>query len=194
MDRPVTQIFADSLQAKRPVPSAPAPAPKSQGPTNHKLSKVVEQGVRQETFKNALNHTQDLHQSSHRSEVLAAQTPVIRNASPWGTLEDLFTCDLAGPVSVAVHDKDPSEVIAVRAFSKKNADTWLQVLQQTQHPNVISAREIYKDHGMTYFIVDDLPLTLEHLVACDVFPSELQLASILIQVWNCQTIRSRRWH
>jgi hypothetical protein len=33
---------------------------------------------------------------------------------------------------------------------------------------------------MTYFIIDDLPLTLEHLVTCDVFPSELQLASILI--------------
>jgi hypothetical protein len=24
---------------------------------------------------------------------------------------------------------------------------------------------------------------LEHVVACDIFPSELQLASILIQVW-----------
>ncbi|KAL6229959.1 hypothetical protein BDW75DRAFT_223823 [Aspergillus navahoensis] len=36
---------------------------------------------------------------------------------------------------------------------------------------------------MIYFIVDDLPLTLEHLVTCHIFPSELQLASILKQVW-----------
>jgi hypothetical protein len=97
-------------------------------------------------------------------------------------LKDLFTCDLAGPVSVAIHDKDPSKVIAVRAFSGRKADAWLQVLQQTQHPNIISAKDIFKDQGLIYFIVDDLPLTLEHLVACDVFPSELQLASILSQV------------
>lgn len=190
MDRPVTQIFADSLHVKRPVP--PARAPKgSRGPIKHKLTEVVKEGAKQETPKNALlNHAEDLNQSSHRSESLAAQSPVILKASPWSALKDLFTCDLAGPVSVAVHSKDPSEVIAVRAFSKEKADTWLRVLQQTQHPNVISAREIFKDHEMTYFIVDDLPLTLEHLIACDVFPTELQLASILVQVWNCRTIRS----
>lgn len=198
MDRPVTQIFADSLQAKRPAPPAPAPVPspkESQGPINHKLTKGVKQQVRQESSKNALlDRAQDLHQSSRPNEGLAAQSLVIWRGSPWDTLEDLFTCDLAGPVSVAVHDKDPSKVIAVRAFSKREADTWLQVLQPTQHPNIISAREIFKDHGMMYFIVDDLPLTLEHLVACDVFPSELQLASILVQVWNRRIIHSRQWH
>ncbi|KAH2144446.1 hypothetical protein KXV68_005351 [Aspergillus fumigatus] len=186
MDRPVTQIFAASLPVKRSAPSAPTPKvePKeSQRPINARPTKKAKEDVGQEISRNVLrDHAQDFHQSSVRSECLAAQPLSIKRESPWRTLKDLFTCDLAGPVSVAVDDKNPSKVIAVRAFSKKKADTWLQVLEQTQHPNVISARQIFKDHGMTYFIVDDLPLTLEHLVACDVFPSELQLASILVQV------------
>ncbi|KAF7133643.1 hypothetical protein CNMCM5793_004951 [Aspergillus hiratsukae] len=185
MDRPVTQIFAASLPVKRSAPSALTPKlmPKeSQRPTNAKPTKKAKEDAGQEISRNVLrDHAQDLHHSSVRREGLAAQPLVIRE-SPWRTLKDLFTCDLAGPVSVAVDDKNPSKVIAVRAFSRKKADTWLQVLQQTQHLNVISARQIFKDHGMTYFIVDDLPLTLKHLVACDVFPSELQLASILVQV------------
>ena len=71
-------------------------------------------------------------------------------------------------------------------FPKPGDDFVLAVLQKTQHPKITSAKEVFKDHGMTYFIVDDFPLTLEHVVACDIFPSELQLASILVQVWKPQ--------
>ncbi|KAL5333672.1 hypothetical protein BJX70DRAFT_49240 [Aspergillus crustosus] len=183
-DRHLTQLFPEAFQAKQLAPPVPTPVSahkESQGQTNHKLTKGAKQRAKQEKFKDVLfGHAQDVRQSSPQCEGQAAQSPVIQRGSPWDALKDLFTCDLAGPVSVAVHEKDPSMVIAVRAFSKENANIWLQVLQQTQHPNVISAREIFKDHGMTYFIVDDLPLTLEHLVACDIFPSEVQLASILV--------------
>ncbi|KAL4861198.1 hypothetical protein BDV12DRAFT_208300 [Aspergillus spectabilis] len=184
-DRHLTQLFPEAFQAKQLAPPVPMPVSahkESQGQTNHKLTKGAKQRAKQEKFKDVLfGHAQDVRQSSPQREGQAAQSPVIRRGSPWDALKDLFTCDLAGPVSVAVHEKDPSMVIAVRAFSKENADIWLQVLQQTQHPNVISAREIFMDHDMTYFIVDDVPLTLEHLVACDIFPSEVQLASILVQ-------------
>ncbi|KAB8212842.1 hypothetical protein BDV33DRAFT_210788 [Aspergillus novoparasiticus] len=183
-DRPLTQLCAESFQAKRPMPKSVS-AQESQGQVNYKPTKRTKQWEKQEDSKNILlGYAQDVPQSSSQGVGQVAQSPVIRRRSPWDTLKDLFTCDLAGPVSIAVHEKDPSRVIAVRAFSKKKADIWLQVLQQTHHPNVISANEIFKDHGMTYFIVDDLPLTLEHLVACDIFPSELQLASILAQVLN----------
>jgi hypothetical protein len=166
----------------------------SRRPLNAKLTKEPKEVAGQGISKNVLHdHARD-HHSSARNEGPAGQPLHIQRGPPWGVLKDLFTCDLAGPVSVAVNDKDPSKVIAVRAFSKKKADTWLQVLQRTQHRNVISATEIFKDHGMTYFIVDDLPLTLEHLVACDVFPSELQLASILVQVWSCGPIHGRQRH
>ncbi|CEL09502.1 hypothetical protein ASPCAL12637 [Aspergillus calidoustus] len=185
-DRPLTIILPEALKAERPVPPAPTPvfAPKeSQSQINHKLTKGQKQREKQDKSKNALLHrAQDVHQRRSQSEGHAAQSLGARIGSPWDTLKDLFTCDLAGPVSIAVHNKHPSKIIAVRAFNKEKAAIWLRVLQQTQHPNVIAAREIFKDHGTTYFIVDDLPLTLEHLVACDIFPSELQLASVLAQV------------
>jgi hypothetical protein len=191
MDKPVTQICPDSLEAIQPISPAPTPAPVSkgaQGQPNHKIMKCSKQRGKQDIPKHALlDHAENLHHGSYQTENLAAQSPVIKRikrGSPWDKLKDLFTCDLAGPVSIAVHDKSPSEVVAVRAFSKKKADTWLQVLQRTQHPNAISAKEILVDRSMTYYIVDDLPLTLEHLVTCHIFPSELQLASILGQVWG----------
>ncbi|KAH2952250.1 hypothetical protein KXW43_007425 [Aspergillus fumigatus] len=117
MDRPVTQIFAASLPVKRSAPSAPTPKvePKeSQRPINARSTKKAKEDVGQEISRNVLrNHAQDFHQSSVRSECLAAQPLSIKRESPWRTLKDLFTCDLAGPVSVAVDDKNPSKVIAV---------------------------------------------------------------------------------
>jgi hypothetical protein len=65
-------------------------------------------------------------------------------------------------------------VIAIRSFSRgKKADKWLDVLRKTKHPNIIYAREIFKDYRTTYSIFDNLPLTLEYIVAYDIFPSEL---------------------
>ncbi|KAL2868384.1 uncharacterized protein BJX67DRAFT_371441 [Aspergillus lucknowensis] len=116
-NQPLTQIFANSLQAEQPAPLAPTPvsAPKeSQGQINHKLTKGGKQLEKQGKSKNALGHAQGVHHRSSQSESQA----------------DLFTCDLAGPVSITIHNK---------------------------HPSI--------DHGMTYFIIDNLPLTLEHLVA-----------------------------
>lgn len=180
MAKRVTQIFTEEIAA--PGPSAPTPVPRqteSQPLGTHKLTKGVKPRSQQDLSKNVLR---DHGRDNRRGEGLAVHSLAIQRGCPWDTLKDLFTCDLAGPVSLAIHKEDPREVIAVRSFSRDKADIWLQVLRKTKHPNVISAREIFKDHGTTYFIVDDLPLTLEHVVACDIFPSELQLASILIQV------------
>ena len=171
--------------------SAPAPVPRqteSQPLGTHNLKKGVKRRSDQDLSKNVLG---DHGRDNRRGEVLVGHSAAIQRGCPWDTLKDLFTCDLAGPLSLAVHKEDPRKVIAVRSFSRDKADIWLQVLRKTKHPNVTSAREIFKDHGMTYFIVDDLPLTLEHVVACDIFPSELQLASILVQVWEHKLNHSR---
>lgn len=97
-------------------------------------------------------------------------------------MEEVFACDLAGPVSIAVHRTAPSRVLAVRAYSESSANTVLRVLQQTQHPNIMSIRDVFKDNGVLYSVGIDFPLTLDYLIACDAFPCELQLASVLAQV------------
>lgn len=189
MARPVTQISTEEIGG--PGLSPPAPVPRqteSQPLGTHNLKKGVKRRSDQDLSKNVLG---DHRRDNRRGEVLVGHSAAIQRGCPWDTLKDLFTCDLAGPVSLAVHKEDPRKVIAVRSFSRDKADTWLQVLRKTKHPNVTSAREIFKDHGMTYFILDDLPLTLKHVVACDIFPSELQLASILVQVWEHKLNHSR---
>ncbi|GLA56026.1 hypothetical protein AnigIFM63604_003967, partial [Aspergillus niger] len=163
-----TPIQPSPVQVTRlvPPPSAPVSAPKN--------SQSNTQGVKQRTPN---------RQTSHHVEDTICGSTVVQYACPWDTLKELFTCQLAGPVSVAVHGKNPVEVIAVRAYEQIGAKKWQQVLDRTQHRNVISAKEIFIDHGLTYFIVDDLPLTLDHVVACnDFFPTQLELASMLVQV------------
>lgn len=112
----------------------------------------------------------------------SAQLLTIRNESPWNTMKEVFACDLAGPVSLAVHRTRPSRVLAVREYSRSNVEKVWRVLQQPQHPNISSATDVFKHDGKLYTIGVDFHLTLDHLVACDVFPCELQLASILAQV------------
>lgn len=191
MSERVTQIYIDIPETEESDPSASTPVPRhteSQPLLTPKLTKGLKQLSKQDPSKNVLR---DHGRDNHQGEGLAVHSPVIQRGCPWDTLKDLFTCDLAGPVTLAVHKQNPRKVIAVRSFSRDKADKWLDVLQRTKHPNVICARQIFKDHGTTYSIFDDLPLTLEHVVACDIFPSELQLASILIQVWERRLNHSR---
>lgn len=110
------------------------------------------------------------------------QPVIVRNGSPWYTFETFFTCDLAGTVFMAQHRHHPSKVIAIRAAPTGNADKLLKMFKDIKHDNIISATECYQDEEKKFFLVDDLPLTLEHLVASDAYPNETQLATILGQV------------
>lgn len=111
-----------------------------------------------------------------------AQPLIIRNESPWNTMKEVVACDLAGPVYLVVLRTSPSQVLAVREYSQSSAKKVLRVLQQPKHPNITSATDVFKSNGVVYTIGIDFHLTLDHLVACDDYPCELQLASILAQV------------
>jgi hypothetical protein len=110
-------------------------------------------------------------------------SPIFRNnESPWDTFRQVFSCKLAGSVIMAIHRTRPSRVLALREYPAEIADRVLQIFRETQHRNILSAEECYRDEGSLYAVVDDLPLTLVHLVGCRAYPSETQLASIITQV------------
>lgn len=115
-----------------------------------------------------------------------AQAPFVRNGSPWDDYKTIFTCDLAGTVSISEHRHRASKVVAVRTSAAENAEEMLKRYTQFNHINIISAKECFKDNGVNHFIVDDLPVSLEHLVASDAYPTEVQLASILKEVSLCR--------
>ena len=58
----------------------------------------------------------------------------------------------------------------------------LQRFRDIQHENVISALGCLQDKELFYAIHEHLPVTLDHLVACPAYPTEIQLASVLTQV------------
>ncbi|RAL07956.1 uncharacterized protein BO97DRAFT_437969 [Aspergillus homomorphus CBS 101889] len=160
MVRPVTQID--------PFKAHPQPTTPREPNQDRKKSKVTPSQI-------------DCSQSIQKQPQIS-RLPVTTWGSPWIKFKERFTCEIAGPTIVAENIKNPSKIIHIREFSKHKADLWIDVLRCTYHPNIVYASEIFRDHGLTYFVVDDYPLTLENLVACNILPSELQLASILRQI------------
>lgn len=83
---------------------------------------------------------------------------------------------------MVVYRSRPSRVMAIRTFTQDRTDQMLEIFRNIHHENILSAIECYKDGETVYFRFDDFPVTLEHLVACDAYPTETQLALILSQV------------
>ncbi|KAJ5642283.1 hypothetical protein N7490_006283 [Penicillium lividum] len=108
--------------------------------------------------------------------------PAVYNGSPWDTYKLIFTCDLAGKVSISEHRRQDSQLVAFRTSKRTEGKELLTKYAQLRHINIISATECFKEESLFHFAVEDLPLSLEHLVASDAYPTEVQLASILKQV------------
>lgn len=177
-DKRATQI--DILQAQAQDSTQPASSPRNQ--TKGKWKRNVSPSL-ERTRKIVKGQPRELElprivESGHS----IVEPVIVRNQSPWDTFEIFFTCDLAGTVFMAQHRHQPSKVIAIRAASTGSADKMLKIFKQIKHDNIISATDCYQDKENKYFLVDDLPLTLEHLVASDAYPNETQLATILGQV------------
>jgi hypothetical protein len=112
----------------------------------------------------------------------SASHPLIvrENESPWNTFKPVFSCKLAGTVIIAAHKTRPSQLEAIRAYSPERADEVLRAFQVIRHENILSAKECYREGNSLFVLVDDLPLTLEHLVS--LHPEEHQVASVMHQV------------
>ena len=111
-----------------------------------------------------------------------SKTLIVRDESPWDTFELDFSCKLAGTVAIASRRSRPSRVIAIREYSAGDVQKMLQRFRHIQHENIMCSSECYRHNCSLYAVVDDLPLTLEHLGSRTVCPNEVQLGSIMRQV------------
>lgn len=114
-----------------------------------------------------------------------SQSLVVRNESPWETFKPSFSCRLAGTVVIAARRScfHPSLPTAIREYSADDADKMLHRFRHIKHENVLAARECFTGEGTMYALVEDLPLTLEHLVGCrPIYLGEAQLGAIIGQV------------
>ncbi|KAJ5640354.1 uncharacterized protein N7484_008216 [Penicillium longicatenatum] len=120
-----------------------------------------------------------------RSEMITesgALGPVLQNGSPWDIYKVIFTCELAGKVSICENHRQNSQLVALRTTTRLEGVELLKKYVRLNHINILSAMEYFKEDTSLHFVVEDLPVTLEHLVASDAYPTEAQLASILKQV------------
>ncbi|KAH8695671.1 hypothetical protein BGW36DRAFT_453785 [Talaromyces proteolyticus] len=101
-----------------------------------------------------------------------------RNESPWDTFKTIFTCDLAGRVSIAACRTHPSQLRAIRTFKKEESKEMLEKFKHIRHENVLLAREYYDHEDSVYFVFDDLPLTLKHVIGSDYYPCDAEVSCI----------------
>ncbi|KAF4772556.1 hypothetical protein HAV15_012181 [Penicillium sp. str.  len=105
-----------------------------------------------------------------------ASVLIVRQESPWDTYRKVITYEVAGKVTIATRRTRPSRMVAIRSYRKENARRLIYRFGRLEHMNVLSLYECYMHEDLAFFLVDDLPLTLAHVVA---FPSILDGARYL---------------
>jgi len=122
-----------------------------------KLPKIVENGIR------------------------AYQSFRIQQKSPWESFRKTYRLQLGGTVTVAVREEPPSELVMIRAFAPTSEKS-VYMIQRIHHLNVVTILEAFVTTDHFYAVLEHLPISLDHVVACPDYPSELQLTAILAQV------------
>ncbi|RAH55921.1 hypothetical protein BO85DRAFT_375936 [Aspergillus piperis CBS 112811] len=105
-----------------------------------------------------------------KSRHSTSSTLIVRDdESPWDNFEPAFHCRLAGSIVVCVQQTRPFQTAAKREYAMENTERIHGLYQQLQHENILSVKECYTDNSRFYIRVDDLPVTLEHLVLNGLF-------------------------
>ncbi|KAL4960566.1 uncharacterized protein BDV14DRAFT_192866 [Aspergillus stella-maris] len=99
--------------------------------------------------------------------------------SPWDTFQPFFESSLAGKVITAVQRSRPYRIKAIREYPD-TAGNVLRLLNTVRHRNILSTNECYRDDGQIYVLVEDCPITLEHLVTLS--PDQESLGAIIHQL------------
>ncbi|KAI1829880.1 hypothetical protein DTO027I6_9239 [Penicillium roqueforti] len=112
-----------------------------------------------------------------------ASVLIVRQESPWDTYRKVITYENAGKVTIATRRTRPSRMVAIRTYGKENARRLIYRFGRLENRNVLSLHECYMHEDLAFFLVDDLPLSLAHVVAFpSVYPSETELGSIICQI------------
>ena len=109
-------------------------------------------------------------------------TLVVRHESPWGTFVKEYECDLARLLTAASHRVRPSRLVAIRTIREEDIHTTLRLLEALQHPNVLSSQQCFLHNDSLFVLYNDIQISIDHLVACEAYLNEVQLAAILAQV------------
>ncbi|EER43196.1 conserved hypothetical protein [Histoplasma capsulatum H143] len=128
-----------------------------------------------------------------KSEKSLHDTFVVRHESPWETFSKVYACELAGPFNVALRRVRPSRLVAIRTFQGLDGERALQRFKELHHPNILSSRECFLHDGSVFILHDELSISLDHLVACEAYPNEIEVAAALAQILDGLIYLTNQW-
>ncbi|PGG99689.1 hypothetical protein AJ80_09303 [Polytolypa hystricis UAMH7299] len=183
-DRPLTQFaMQDFLSRTKPPPDG------SEQMGERRLAQPGQPG------KRTLTRNPETHRKIMRGPVkdlvlgeasqsggALGDTFIIRRESPWETFKKIYECELAGRFDVAIPHVRPERLVAIRTIRAENIDRMLHLYQRIQHPNILCPQECFLHEGSAFALHDDIPISLDHIIACEAYLDEVELATILVQI------------
>ena len=89
---------------------------------------------------------------------------------------------MAGTFDIAIHCAHPSQLVVIRMIQEGDVDRMLHLIKNMQHPNIMSSQECFLHEGSVFILHNDIPVSLDHFVACKAYLNETELAVVLAQV------------
>lgn len=119
-----------------------------------------------------------------------ASVLIIRQESLQDTYRKVITYKIANKVTIATHRTHLSRIVAIRTYRKENARRLINRFGHLEHGNVLSLHKYYIHKDLAFLLVNDLPLTLAHIITfLSIYPNKAELGSIICQVCPSQTFR-----
>jgi hypothetical protein len=116
------------------------------------------------------------------SGIRAHQVVLSKRYSPWKEYEEVFQIKLDGFNTVATRRSVPCDLVIVKSFVQPTASERVDMLRLVQHRNFIALVDHYILEETSYVALEYVGTSLDHVVSCPAYPTELQLAAILGQV------------
>jgi hypothetical protein len=101
----------------------------------------------------------------------------VRRESPWETYIKVYECELAGHLDVAIPRVRPERLVAIRTIRGKAINQMLHLFKTIRHSNILSPRECFLFKGSVFILHDNIPVSLDHIVACKAYLNEVELAA-----------------
>lgn len=104
-----------------------------------------------------------------------------RHDSPWETFKGIYKCDLAGEFYLVTSKSPPHRTAAMRQAKGEKVQRTLKVLRTTSHDNLLSADSCFLFNNSLFYIHEDMPITLDNIVSCNIALCDKELSLILSQ-------------
>ncbi|KAE8397385.1 hypothetical protein BDV37DRAFT_289474 [Aspergillus pseudonomiae] len=106
---------------------------------------------------------------------------IVRKESPWETYRKVYDCNLDGPLVVAIPRIHPSRLVAIRSIKRKDINEIPRFFERLQHPCIHTCQQCFLDQDLVFLLYEYIPISLDHIVACEAYLNETELAAVLAQ-------------